>query len=697
MRLPILLNSLPVFTLRGVGPKVAAHLAKLSIENVQDLLFHLPLRYEDRTRITPIHALQAGDRRLIEGVVSNVKITGRRRQLSCLLTDDTGTINLQFFHFTAIQKQRLETPGIHIRCFGEVRGGFKGYFTMVHPEYRQTDVDDPLPLSTHLTPIYPTTKGLNQIALRKLIEQALTQLQKDDAFIELLPHDVLAKKHFPTLLEALLTVHHPSQEDDMSALLAGTHPAQQRLAFEELIAHQLSMQNLRKQMQAAPAVAMAHDATLAKQCQENLPFTLTHAQSRVLQEIKHDLTLAKPMLRLVQGDVGSGKTIVAALAALDVIEQGCQVALMAPTEILAEQHYQNMLQWLSPLGVKVSWLIGSHTAKQRNALLPQLAKGEVQLLVGTHALFQQEVQFNELALLIVDEQHRFGVHQRMALKEKGMQQGRVPHQLIMTATPIPRTLAMTAYANLDYSVIDALPPGRQPISTRLVSQSRREEVLARVRASCLQGRQAYWICTLVEESEALQCQAAEVTAVELREALPDLRIGLMHGRQKSDEKEAVMTSFKVGDIDLLVATTVVEVGVDVPNASLMVIENPERLGLAQLHQLRGRIGRGSIESHCVLLYKSPLSLPAQQRLAIMRETQDGFEIAKQDLLMRGPGEVLGAKQAGLIRMRVADILRDKNLLPIVQEVGHYLEKKHPEITDKLIARWIVDADKYASI
>lgn len=694
------LSDIPIRSLKGVGPRVMDHLSRLSVYTVEDLLFHLPLRYQDRTRISPIGSLRAGDQILIEGTIElgNVVFRGRRNLL-CRVTDGTGNILLRFFHFTREQQQRLTTPGVALRCFGTVRSNYQGGLEIIHPEYRQLNAAVELPLEDCLTPIYPTTKGLQQIALRKLMDQALSLLEQAK-LIELLPEKLLTQFQLPSLRSALYYVHRPPPKASTELLQSGQHPAQQRLAFEELVAHQLGLRRLRDRVkhQAAPVLVSNNSKIkLQQQLINALPFQLTNAQLRVIAEIHQDLEKPHPMLRLVQGDVGSGKTIVAMMAILAAIEAGCQAAIMAPTELLAEQHLQSFKNGLMPLGIRVGWLTGSQTRRERQPVLEKLKLGEIQVVIGTHALFQKDVLFYNLALIVVDEQHRFGVNQRLALKNKGIFDGCHPHQLIMTATPIPRTLAMTAYADLDVSVIDELPPGRKPVTTLLVSNERRNIIVERIRQSCQSQRQAYWVCTLVEDSEVLQCEAAEATCEKLKKALPNIRIGLVHGRIKAQEKEITMSAFKAGEIDLLVATTVIEVGVDVPNASLMVIENPERLGLSQLHQLRGRIGRGTLASHCVLLYQKPLSKTARQRLAILRRTNDGFVIAQEDLLLRGPGEVLGTRQAGLLQLQVADLLRDKKLLPAVREAGDLIVQQYPGRVHPLMRRWLVDTEQYFSV
>jgi ATP-dependent DNA helicase RecG len=686
---------MPVARLKGVGPKSAERLQRLGIHTVQDLLFHLPLRYQDRTRVVPIGGLRFGDQAVIEGVIDHAEIKfGRRRSLLVHLADGSGGLVLRFFHFSAAQRERLRI-GTRLRCFGEVRNGPSSY-ELVHPEYQCLDGADAPPVEEALTPIYPTTEGMHQLTWRDLTDKALALLELGQAGLpELLPESLLRRLHLPELTESVRTLHRPPPDIAAQILLDGRHPAQRRLAFEELFAHQLSLRTLRAAQRREGAPSLQGDGRLRQALLQALPFRLTGAQQRVLAQIETDLRAAAPMLRMVQGDVGSGKTVVAALAALQAVEAGFQVALMAPTELLAEQHLGSFRAWLEPLGIGVGWLTGRHKGKARARLLEDLADGGIQVAVGTHALFQTDVEFARLGLVIVDEQHRFGVHQRLALREKGGAQGRPPHQLIMTATPIPRTLAMTAYADLDLSLIDELPPGRRPVKTVVISDRRRDEVVARVASACAEGRQAYWVCTLIEESEALQCQAAEDTAAELAEALPALRIGLVHGRLKSGEKEAVMAAFKAGELDLLVATTVIEVGVDVSRASLMIIENPERLGLAQLHQLRGRVGRGAVESHCVLMYHPPLGANARQRLAVLRESSDGFLIAQKDLELRGPGEVLGTRQTGEMQFRIADLLRDQELIETVQQAADEFLRHYPDRVDALVQRWIGERVRYA--
>ena len=682
----------PVATLPGVGPALANTLRRLGIERVQDLWFHLPLRYEDRTRITPIRDLVAGGPAQIEGVVEAVQAGFRPRpQLRVAITDASrGTLVLRFFHFRRQQAQQF-APGVHLRCYGAVRHGQHG-LEMVHPQYRVSQHGESA-VETTLTPIYPVTGGVGQQRLRGVVEKALSRLP-DAATLELVPADLLEPLGLMPLRDALLAVHRPAPDADIGALLAGQHPAQQRLAFEELLAHHISLKRIRARVRRHRAAALPEDAGLRQRFLEGLPFVLTRAQVRVAQEVGRDLAKNVPMLRLVQGDVGSGKTVVAALAALHAIAHGRQAALMAPTELLAEQHLRSFRAWLEPLGIDVVWLAGKVTGRARTTALDKLAAG-APVAVGTHALMQEGVEFARLGLAIVDEQHRFGVQQRMDLRDKGAGSGEVPHQLVLTATPIPRTLAMSAYADLDVSTLDELPPGRTPVRTVAIANTRRDEVVERIRAACAEGRQAYWVCTLIEDSDLLQAQAAEVAYAQLCAALPELSIGLVHGRMKPREKQAAMDAFKDGRTALLVATTVIEVGVDVPNASLMVIENAERLGLAQLHQLRGRVGRGSVASTCVLLYQPPLSGLAKQRLETLRQTNDGFVIAEQDLRLRGPGELLGTRQTGEMGFRLADIVRDASLMPAVQRVGTAMLRDHPALARRLTARWIGAAARFA--
>lgn len=687
--------------LKGVGPSVQQKMANLGIYSIADLLFHLPLRYQDRTRIAPIGSLRSGDEITVCGEVQLTEVKyARRRMLLSRISDGTGFLTLRFFHFSAQQQAGL-ARGKKLECFGEVRASGSA-LEMVHPEYRLLEGDAEPVKETRLTPVYPSTEGLRQLKIRALVSTVLAESALcEEQLIEFLPTEILQQEKMPTLLDAIQFMHYPPVGTDVHELQTGEHPMQQRLAFEELLAHQLSLRQLRQQQQRKAAPAMLVNGQLKLALEKNLSFALTAAQRRVIGEIKHDLDQPHPMQRLVQGDVGSGKTIVAAMAALQAVEAGFQVAVMAPTELLAEQHRNNFTQWLSELGVMVHWLSGKTKGAARKETLAAMIDGSAQVVVGTQALFQEGVEFQQLGLVIIDEQHRFGVHQRLSLRNKGALKLRqveiFPHQLVMTATPIPRTLAQTAYADLDVSVIDELPPGRSPVETVVISEQRREEVVARTHKACQQGRQAYWVCPLVEESEKLQCQAAQETAEDLQNALPDLRIGLVHGRLKAAQKAKVMEVFKAGEIDLLVATTVIEVGVDVPNATLMIIDNAERLGLSQLHQLRGRVGRGAQQSSCVLLYGAALSRTAQSRLAILRESNDGFVVAQRDLEIRGPGELLGTRQTGLVNLRIADFQRDQALIPRVAQCADMMLKKYPEKVARLIRRWLGDGQQYGKV
>ena len=666
-------------SLRGVGEAMLTRLNALGLYHIQDVLLHAPLRYENRTRLCLIAQLQHGEDALVEGVVQQVEQSQKARQTTwrVSLADDSSVLNLWFFNppngIAALLK-----PGQALRAFGAVKGGLIG-FDMAHPEVTRL----PAPLDTALTPVYPAQAGLSQGYLRRVVNEALSLwVQKAEILPDFVPQDVAQAFDLMGLREAVLCLHRPPPA------AACLQAAKQRLVFEELLAQQLAMRRWKNHAQQAWARSLESDNHLAQRLRQGLAFTLTQAQERVLHEIGEDLRLARPMRRLVQGDVGSGKTVVAALAACAALEHGQQVALMAPTELLAEQHQRNLSAWFEPLDIAVVALVGSQRSSTRRKALEAVVHGHAKVVTGTHALFQEGVQFHDLGLIVIDEQHRFGVQQRLALSEKGRQGERHPHQLVMTATPIPRTLAMTAYADLDVSVLDELPPGRTPVATAAVPDTRRDEVMARLGTACRAGRQAYWVCTLVEESEKLEAKAAEEAHETLCVALPDLRVGLVHGRMKANDKEAVMSAFKAGELDILVATTVIEVGVDVPNASLMVIENAERLGLAQLHQLRGRIGRGAVESSCVLLFSPPLSRIAKERLAVMRESNDGFLIAEKDLELRGPGEFLGTQQTGLARMRFADLARDGEMIPQVREAAESILREHPQAVEPLIQRWV---------
>ncbi|MBP3140365.1 ATP-dependent DNA helicase RecG [Aliivibrio fischeri] len=688
-----MLSAIPLTSLAGVGAKVAEKLEKIGLVSIQDLLFHLPLRYEDRTRVYPMARVHSGLFAAVQGKVMSCDMQfGKRKMLLVKISDGNGTITLRFFNFNAGMKNSF-SEGKLVHAYGEIKRGGSG-LEIVHPEYQFHVPSQPLEIEASLTPVYPTTDGLRQNTLRSLTDQALELLDKA-AVTELLPQGLYNNQI--TLNQALHIIHRPDPSINLDAFDEGKHPAQQRLIMEELLAQNLSMLSVRSKGQQEDALPLATLTNLKQKLLAQLPFTPTNAQQRVVAEIEQDLAKPHPMMRLVQGDVGSGKTLVAALAAVQAIEHGYQVALMAPTELLAEQHAANFAHWFESMGITVGWLAGKLTGKAKEKELEHIASGEAKMIVGTHALFQQNVEFHHLALVIIDEQHRFGVDQRLELREKGQKNGAYPHQLIMTATPIPRTLAMTAYADLETSVIDELPPGRTPIQTIAVPDTRRDEIVNKVRSACMNdGRQAYWVCTLIDDSEVLEAQAASDTAEALRLQLPELNIGLVHGRMKPKEKQQIMQEFKEGNLHLLVATTVIEVGVDVPNSSLMIIENPERLGLAQLHQLRGRVGRGSVASHCVLLYHSPLSKTAQKRLSVLRESNDGFVIAQRDLEIRGPGELLGTKQTGLADFKIADLVRDQHLIPEVQRIARHLHDNYPKNAKAIILRWLGERDIYSN-
>ncbi len=687
-------GSLNVASLKGVGAKTLERLERLGIRTVQDLLFHLPTRYEDRTFLLPLGSVKPGDQALVEGKVELAEVVPRgRRSLVCRISDGTGFLYLRFFNFNADQLSRLR-PGVWLRCYGEARDGYYGT-EMVHPDHQAIAEEDVGQIEKSLTPVYPLTEGLHQKTLRTLVDRSLELCEEDGEVLhDWIPGELLAAMGFPLLSESVRLLHKPPVGAGLDVL----DLAQQRLAFEELLAHHLSQNRFRVAMRRHGAPPLRLSKAKSEQFRKSLPFKLTAAQARVIQEIAADLAAEQPMMRLVQGDVGSGKTVVAAWGALAALASRHQVAVMAPTELLAEQHYRSFSQWLEPLGVQIAYLAGKHKGQIRRETLEAIAEGRAGAVIGTHALFQEDVRFHRLGLIVIDEQHRFGVHQRLALREKGMRDGFYPHQLIMTATPIPRTLAMLGYADLDVSVIDELPPGRTPVKTTVIPSTRRPEVIARISDWVKTGRQVYWVCTLVEESEVLQCEAAEKAAEALAAALPQMRVALVHGRMKSAEKDAVMGQFKSGHAELLVATTVIEVGVDVPNAGLMVIENPERLGLAQLHQLRGRVGRGPGDSHCVLMYQPPLTQGAKERLGILRETSDGFVIAEKDLELRGPGELLGVRQTGQVQFRIADLARDGDLLDQVKSVAETLLKDVPESVEPLLKRWLADGGaRYAEV
>ncbi len=682
-------------SLKGVGPALAAKLGRLGVHRIEDLLFLLPLRYEDRTQLVRIGALAAGARCLVTGEVllSEVAFRGRRNLL-VRIGDGSGQLTLRFFHFSR-QQQAQFAAGVHVTCFGEVRRAPSG-FEMIHPEYRVLRKGQDAAMNDSLTPIYPATEGVQQGRLRYLTDQALLAMDREPP-AELLPATITAKLGIPSLADAIRYLHRPPPDAAVDELTQGRHPCQQRLAFEELLAHYLSLRRLRALAETEDARPLTGGRGRIDAFIASLPFELTRAQVRVVDDIRSDLARPHPMMRLIQGDVGSGKTVVAAIACLAAIASGVQAAIMAPTEILAEQHWRSFSDWFQPLGIEPAWLSGSQKAAARRDTLQAIADGSAQLVVGTHALFQEGVEFDALALVVIDEQHRFGVHQRMALRDKGSGAGIIPHQLVMTATPIPRTLAMAAYADLDTSVIDELPPGRRPVTTVAVPETRRGEIVERVRGAVGAGQQAYWVCPLIEESDALDYQAAEKAYEMLVEALPELRVGLVHGRMRPAEKDRGMRAFKEGLIQVLVATTVIEVGVDVPNASLMIVENAERMGLSQLHQLRGRVGRGAVRSHCVLLYKGPLGPIAKERLAVLRDTNDGFVVAQRDLELRGPGELLGTRQTGLPDYRVANLLRDAALMPEVQTVAEELRRSSPQRADAIVRRWLGDAGRYGKV
>lgn len=677
----------PLSSIPAYSKPLVSHLNKLGIQSVQALLLHLPLRYIDETHITAVRDLRAGESAQVEGEIVHAELSYKpRKALIARLDDASGQLTLRFLHFYPSQIAALKV-GKKLRVYGEVRSGFFGY-EMVHPSCKA--VGETSVVAQTLTPVYPSVAGLSQASLRKAIALAL----RHDDLVETLPDFVYQAFKLPSFANSLQALHNPAADADLSALANKITAHNRRLALDELLAQQLSMRKHYARRRRVDAPKLQPSKRLVSALLKGLPFALTLAQQKVALEIERDLNQAHPMQRLLQGDVGSGKTIVACMAALQAIESGWQVALMAPTEILAEQHYQKMLGWLGPLGIQTVWLTGSQSKKERELALTAITDGRAQLAVGTHALFQEAVQFKQLGLAIIDEQHRFGVQQRLALRQKGQPE---PHQLMMSATPIPRTLAMSYYADLDVSVIDALPPGRTPIVTKLVSDARRDEILQRVRESCAQGHQAYWVCPLIEESEALQLATANDTFALMQSIFPELVMGLLHGRLKATEKQAVMTDFSAGRIQLLVATTVVEVGVDVPNANLMVIEHAERMGLSQLHQLRGRVGRGAAKSTCILLYQNKLSEMASARLKVIYESNDGFAIAQADLNLRGPGEFLGLRQSGVPMLKIADLNRDADLLEHAKQQADTLLNHYPNAVEQHLKLWLGQADEWVKV
>lgn len=680
--------------LRGVGPALAKKLLRLNVERPADLLFLLPLRYEDRTRLTRLGDLRAGQRSVIEAEVALSEVRyGRRRSLLVRVVDGATQLTLRFFYFSRSQQEGF-VPGQRLRCYGEVRKG-PGGLEMIHPEYRRLAAEEHPELEDRLTPIYPTTDGLQQSRLRRLVNQVLDQSLL--TVTDWIPAELMNGLNLPPLSECIDYVHRPPRTADLTSLTAGTHSSQRRLALEEMLAHHLSLRKIRERNQTESARSLPPAKELRDSFLKQLDFELTNDQRKALDDIEADLAATHPMMRLIQGDVGCGKTVVAAVAALSAIAHGCQVAIMAPTELLAEQHRDSFSGWLTPLGINVAWVSGSLKRKARDTVNEAVANGDADVVVGTHALFQKGIEYRNLALVIVDEQHRFGVDQRLRLMQKGAGNKHLPHQLVMTATPIPRTLAMTVYADLDTSVIRGLPPGRQPVHTVALSDERRAEVMQRVHDACVNGQRAYWVCPLVEDSDLVESQAAESTHQSLVESLPDISIGLIHGRMRAEEKEQAMKTFAAGCTQVLVATTVIEVGVDVPEATLMIIENSERRGLSQLHQLRGRVGRGTSPSSCVLLYRGPLSEIAKERLNVLRNTSDGFEVAQRDLELRGPGEVLGTRQTGVLQLRVADLIRDADMVPTVQKIAGDMLDNSPEAVDAIIQRWIGSDSRFGNV
>ena len=687
----------PITSLTGIGPRLQEKLMRIGINRIQDLLFHLPYRYIDRTRLISLGELKAGEDAYFQGEIELTQIRyGKRRSLLCRISDGTGAAILRFFYFSKSQQNKLQR-GQLIRCYGKVRRGSSS-LEIVHPEYRLLESGVDVELEKQLTAVYPSTEGLQQPRIRKLIEQALVILNSDKKNInELLPQEILLEQDLPTLADALEYVHRAPITADLQSLIDEKHHTQNRLIIEERLAHKLSILELRNELKKEKSPVFNKSQYLVPEFLKKLSFELTNAQKNAFNIIASDLNANSAMLRLLQGDVGSGKTVIAALATLQAIEQNYQVAIMVPTELLAEQHYKNFSVWFESLNIETVLLTGKLKKSIRNIIEEKLKNKKSIVVIGTHALFQESIIFSKLGLVIIDEQHRFGVHQRLALIEKGKQYDEYPHQLIMTATPIPRTLTMTAYADLDHSIIDELPPGRIPVNTSVHSNQRRNEIIDRIKNVCDEGRQVYWVCTLIDESESLQCETVVATSEHLKQKLKKINIGLIHGRMKTNEKETIMKDFKRGKINLLVATTVIEVGVDVPNASLMIIDNAERLGLSQLHQLRGRIGRGNEKSHCILIYQSPLSNLAKERLEIMRTTNDGFVIAEKDLELRGPGEVLGTRQAGIPDFRIANLKSDSYLLSKIQRIATQLIENNPKNVELLIKRWLGKKHEYSNV
>ena len=688
-------TDLPLTVLKGIGEKLAERLQKLGLFSLYDLCFHLPSRYEDRTRLTPLKRVRPGQLAVVEGEIVATEMKYHPRVMLCVrLRDDSGELSARFFQFNKHQRARLQV-GARLRCFGEVRWVGRN-LELSHPETEILgDVSPPMPDT--LSPIYPLTEGVSQTKLRNLIQSALQLCARSIGTTDLLPAELLSSENLPSLVDALMFVHTPPPNARLSELEERSHPAQRRLVLEELLAHYLSLRKIRATSASYRAPSLSGPALLKETFLANLPYQLTAAQQRVVAELEQDMERATPMQRLLQGDVGSGKTVVAALALIKAMAANYQAVFMAPTELLAEQHLRNLHGWLMPLGIEPVLLSGGLPKKARNELIAKLATGDIRVVIGTHALLQDDVQFARLGLIVIDEQHRFGVDQRFKLWRKGQNDATLPHQLIMTATPIPRTLAMAFYGDLDVSVIDELPPGRTPVETVTISARRRPDVVLRIAHACAEGRQIYWVCALIEESEVLQCQAATVSYEQLTHELPQLRIGLIHGRLSRDEKDRVMGLFRAGELDVLVATTVIEVGVDVPLASVMIIDNAERLGLSQLHQLRGRVGRGTTRSVCVLLYQEPLSETSQARLTVMRSTNDGFEVARKDLELRGPGEVLGKRQSGAMQFRIADLVRDQAMVPQVTQMAERVMRDYPSYVDPLIQRWLGSAERFGNV